>query len=183
MRISFFFAAAFFAASPSTAMADEGFLSIPASEFSGNGVGYNDTGTTTFIRTAAFAPVLLPDNAEVTFFSCGGTAKFRKEVIFTLRRNAPQQANVDMAVLQTGLDETGFVFLSTNEIEEGEVDNKQFNYFIAAEASKPADVQPNSRALCNPTNNGVDLQSTECSIGFCRIGFVGASQGESEVLE
>ena len=177
MRYSNILAAVIFAASPFTAVAEDGFLSIPASEFSGNDVAYNDSGTTTFIRTAAFAPILLPDDATITFFGCGGRAAFRKEVIFTLRRNAPQQANIDMAVLQTGLDETGFVFLNTNEVVQGEVDNKLFNYFIVAEASKPDAVQPNSRAICIPTQNGVDLKSTECSVGFCRVGYTDSPLG------
>ena len=89
MRYSNIFAAAIFAAFPLTARADGGFLSIPASEFSGNGVAYSNSGTATFIRTTAFAPILMPDDATVTFFSCGGRATFAKEVIFTLRRNDP----------------------------------------------------------------------------------------------
>lgn len=183
MRSSNICAVAVFAAFPFLAMADSGFLSIPASEFSGNQVAYNDTGTTTFIRVAAFAPVLLPDDSTVTFFSCAGAAAFRKEVIFTLRRNEPQQANIDMAVLHTGLNETGFVSLNTNEIVEGDVDNKLFNYFIVAESGKADDVQPNSRAICNPTQNGNDLVSTECSVAFCRIGYTDTPQTPVVVSE
>ena len=171
MKYSIILGAAIIAFSPIAAKADGGFISIPASEFSGNGMAHNSSGTAVFLRTTAFAPLLLPDNATITFFSCGGKATFRKEVIFTLRRNEPQQANIDMASLETGLDETGFVTLTSNDIVQGEVDNRRFNYFIVADSSKPGGNNPGDRAICNPTQNGTDPVSTECSIGFCRIGY------------
>lgn len=155
----------------STASAqNSGWLSIPAAAFSGSRSFPNGTGTAQFFRTTAFAPVILPDNATVTVMSCGGRAVFRKHIIFTLRRNEPQQENVNMAVLETSLDGTGFEFVTSNQIIDGAVDNRSFNYFIMADASKPGGNLPGNRTVCTPTT-GPEGSGTQCSVGFCRIGY------------
>lgn len=159
------------AALPTTAAAqDSGWLSVPAPAFNGVGAFPNATGTAQFFRTTAFAPVMLPDNAMVTAMACGGRASFRKQVVFTLRRNDPQQQNVDMAVFETSLDGTGFEFVSANQITNGAVDNRRFNYFIVADVSKPGGNLPGDREVCNGTT-GPDGAGTECLVGFCRIGY------------
>lgn len=148
---------------PSTASAqNSGWLSIPAVAFSGARSLPNDTGTAQFLHTTAFAPVTLPDNATVTLMSCGGRASFRKRIIFTLRRNEPQQQNVDIAVLGTSLGGRGFEVVTSNRIAAGGVDNRRFNYFIMADVSKPGGNRPGNRAACS---------GTQCSVGFCRIGY------------
>ena len=149
---------------------DSGWLSLPAAAFSGAGAFPNATGTAQFFRTTAFAPVILPDNATVTFMACGGRAAFRKQIIFTLRRNEPQQENVDMVVLETALDATGFEFVSENQITDGAVDNRKFNYFIVADVSKPGGNSPGNRAVCANTS-GPGGSGTQCLVGFCRLGY------------
>jgi hypothetical protein len=144
-----------------------GFVSVPASAFTGrldSGVeGYdgNESGTARFFQVKMFAPVNLPHGATVTSFRCGGRAFFKRRIAFTLRRNEPQQANVDMATTKTSLDGTGFEFVETTEIKSGEIDNAKFNYYIVAEIEDP-NVTPPTKAMC---------PDGECTVGFCRIGY------------
>jgi len=156
---------------PTTAFAqDSGWLSVPAAAFNGERTFPNATGTAQFFRTTAVAPVILPDNATVTFMACGGRATFRKQIIFTLRRNEPQQENVDMAVLETSLNGTGFEFVSDNQIIDGAVDNSRFNYFIVADVNRPGGNSPGNREICKVTSGPTGV-GTECSVGFCRLGY------------
>jgi hypothetical protein len=137
------------------------FLSIPSSGFtpqtSEAGYGGNLTGTARFFEEGflMFAPVNLSHGATITSMRCGGRAPrsdFR--IIFTLRRNEPQQANVDMATVMTTFEETGFQFVDTSSITSPVVNNNRFNYYIVAEA------------------DAIDVGfCTDCSVGFCRIGY------------
>lgn len=150
-----------FAFAPQIASAQSvGYTSIPSSAFHGERSVQNVTGTARTIFSLLYAPVYLPQGATVTTLSCGGTAFFQKQIVFTLRRNNPQQANVDMATTRTTLDGTGFEFVSTDAITSGLIDNSQFNYFLVADVDKPEGNQPGSRAAC---------PNEECSVGFCRI--------------
>lgn len=56
---------------------------------------------------------------------------------FVLWRNYPQQANVEMAVAQTGTGEFGFKFISDLSIVEPLIDNGRYNYFIRASIEGP----------------------------------------------
>lgn len=144
------------------------YISIPSSGFepqSSEGVGgghsYNGnvTGTARFFDKSIimFAPLNLPHGATVTSLFCGGMTQTSKNyrIAFTLRRNEPQQANVNMATTQTTFAHPGFQFVGTNSVNEPLVDNATFNYYVVA-----------------------DLQSTDefpqcprCAVGFCRIGY------------
>ena len=120
------------------------FLSIPSSGFTplnseGTGnAGYsgNQTGTARLFAGSflMLAPVNLPHGATVTSMRCGGRAPssdFR--IVFTLRRNEPQQANVDMATVMTTLGQTTFQFVDTSSITSPVIaDNASFNYYIVA---------------------------------------------------
>jgi hypothetical protein len=146
------------------------FLSVPSSAFTprtsegatGNaGYGGNETGTARSFAGSSvlFAPVSLPHGATVTSMKCGGRAPstdFR--IAFTLRRNDPQQANVDMAVAKTTFDGLGFEFVDTNSIASPVVNNDTFNYYIVA--------------VADTTDVGF---CPNCLIGFCRIGYSGGS--------
>lgn len=102
-----------------------------------------------------FAPVNLPHGATITSMRCGGGAPrsdFR--LFFTLRRNDPQQANVDMATVMTTFEEKGFQFVNTNSITSPLVNNARFNYYIVA------GVSAKDSGLC-----------PKCDIGPCRIGY------------
>ena len=118
------------------------FLSIPSSGFtprssegfsaSSLGVGYNGnrTGTARMFEESflMFAPVNLPHDARVTSMHCGGRAPdhlFR--IMFTLRRNEPQRANVDMATVMTTFEGNGFQFVDTSSITSAVVNNARFN--------------------------------------------------------
>jgi hypothetical protein len=152
-------------ASVAFAQSTTGFLSIPSSSFTpqtseGTGnAGYdgNVTGTARLFEGSflMFAPVNLPHHATVTSLKCGGRAPSRDfKVGFTLRRNDPQQANVDMATVSTTFEGTGFQFVSTTSITSAVINNARFNYYIAAQTDA-FDV-----GFC-----------PECSIGFCTIGY------------
>jgi hypothetical protein len=142
-----------------------GFLSLPASAFTprqvkGNAGGYdgNETGTARSFTNSTFsmlAPVHLPHGATVTSLSCGGRDPAANLLLkFTLRRNEPQQANVDMAVVSTTFEQIGFQFLNTTSIVQPLVNNQRFTYYIVAE-TRHIDV-----GFC-PT----------CAVGFCKVGF------------
>ena len=142
------------------------YLSIPSSGFTprasegtvGSDAGYdgNQSGTARFFNGsfAMFAPVNLPDGATVNSMRCGGQVSTSNKISFTLRRNEPQQANVDMATVMSNVGDTGFQFLDTTSIESPTINNATFNYYIVAQADD-FDV-----GVC-PT----------CSVGFCRIGY------------
>jgi len=148
-------------ASVALAQSPTRFLSIPSSGFtpqtSEEGYSGNQTGTARFFGTGfwMFAPVNLPHGATVTSMRCGGQAPFSDDrIIFTLRRNDPQQANVDMATVMTTFERTGFEFVATSSITSPVVNNNRFNYYIVAEADL------------------IDVRHcTNCSVGFCRIGY------------
>ncbi len=154
-------------ASSALAQSQPQYLSIPSSGFTpqdsegiiGGNAGYdgNDTGTARLFDGSLrlFAPVSLPHGATVTSMRCGGRApnsEFR--IIFTLRRNQPQQANVDMASAMTTFQGTGFQTVSTRSITSPVVNNANFNYYIVAQLDM------------------VDVGNCQsCSVGFCRIGY------------
>lgn len=127
---------------------------------------FNQTGTAHRFNAQMFAPVNLPHGHKVTSFKCGGSSFFNRSVVFTLRRNQPQQHNVDMAVVNTTLDGTGFEFISTNTIVDPIIDNSTFNYYIVADISDGRDI-PNVDDFCpGPAN-------PRCTVGFCSIGHGG----------
>ena len=156
-----------FIASVALAQSPSRFLSIPSSGFTpqdsegfGGNAGYdgNKTGTARSFDGSfrMFAPVNLPHGATVTSMCCGGRAPSSdSRIIFTLRRNEPQQANVNMATAMTTFEGTGFQFVDTTSITSPVVNNAKFNYYIIARLSF-FDV-----ATC-----------PECSVGFCRIGYI-----------
>jgi hypothetical protein len=142
------------------------FLSIPSSGFTPRDVGTgfdqgyngNRSGTARFFDGSLrmFAPVNLPDDASVTSLRCGGrgsSTDFR--ILFTLRRNEPQQENVDMATVMTTFAGVGFQTVTTTSTTEPVINNEVFNYYIVAALDTTEEF-----ATCRT-----------CSIGFCRIGF------------
>jgi hypothetical protein len=140
-------------------------LSIPASGFTPQAsmLNYfgNTTGTARFFgyNDRMFAPVYLPDRVRVTSLACGGTAPpTTLRIAFTLRRNEPQQANVDMATVRTTFAGTGFQFVDTTSIAEPVVNNSRFNYYMIAALET---------TLASP-----GCVEGACSIGFCRIGYI-----------
>jgi len=146
------------------------YLSIPSSGFTprfsegaGGDAGYsgNASGTARFFEGSVlmFAPVNLPDGATVTSLRCGGAAPptdFR--IVFTLRRNEPQQANVDMAAVMTTFQGVGFQFVTTGDVVEAVVDNATFNYYMVAT------IDNQDAGFCS-----------NCTIGFCRVGYLESS--------
>ena len=86
--------------------------SIPSSAFQGEGSSQNVSGTARFnAPRSCMLRYTYPRARGVTSLSCGGRASFNKHIVFTLRRNDPQQANVDLATTQTTLAGTGFEFV------------------------------------------------------------------------
>jgi hypothetical protein len=75
-------------------------------------------------------------------------------ITFTLRRNEPQQANVDMAVVGTTFGQSGFQFVRTTSIVQPLINNQRFNYYVVAE-TRHSDV-----GFC-----------PNCAIGSCTIAF------------
>lgn len=147
------------------ALAQNRYLAVPASGFTpqtseGTGdAGYdgNTTGTARkfFGSVRMFAPVNLPNDATITSLYCGGVAPTTEtRLIFTLRRNQPQTANVDMIIAATHFPAVIFDVANSTSVTEPIVDNSTFNYYLAAEVD---DLHGNP---C-PT----------CAIGFCRIGY------------
>ena len=153
---------AILAAQMSLAFAQEtSFLTIPSSGFTSRTVtenlGYegNTSGTARLFDNSIlmFAPVYLPHGATVTGLRCGGMAPSdEKRVEFTLRRNQPQIANVDMATVMTTFEGLGFQHPETASITSPVVDNATFNYYIVA-AARHIDV-----GRCR-----------NCVVGYCRI--------------
>lgn len=127
---------------------------------------FNHSGTTHHFNAQMFAPVHLPHRHRVTSFKCGGSSFFNRSVVFTLRRNQPQQHSVDMAVVKTTLEGTGFEFVSTNSITQPVIDNSTFNYYIVADIADDRD-NPNIDDFCP------GLSDPRCTVGFCSIGHSG----------
>ena len=149
------------------AQAQTQFLSIPSSGFTpresealgGESYSGNISGTARrFAKSIEmFAPVNLPDGATVTSLRCGGSESSPDlRIRFRLRRNEPQQANVDMATVHTGVPGTGFQFRTTTSITQPVVTNSTFNYYIIADLESLTSEFP---------------QCPLCSVGFCQIGY------------
>jgi hypothetical protein len=140
-------------------------LSIPSSAFtpkdSNDGWTGNTSGTARYfdesilLQSYLFAPVQLPHEATVTGFRCGGQDPATDvKLRFTLRRNQPQIANVDMAVVESTFATTGFQFMTTSTVVSPQIDNSTFNYYVAA----------------SPVFFTVG-PCTGCSVGFCRVSY------------
>lgn len=137
------------------------YLSIPSSAFtsretSAQGWDGNATGTNREFDSSSFlfAPVNLPHEATVTQLRCGGRDDSSTAVLwFTLRRNQPQVANVDMASLETTQAAVGFQVRTTSAITSPVIDNEAFNYYIVAQSADPE----------------VGFPCPNCTVGFCRI--------------
>ncbi|MEO7200396.1 MAG: hypothetical protein ABIY56_09300 [Dokdonella sp.] len=149
----------------SSAVAQSGatWLTIPSSGFTGQnsegGYGGNATGTTRLFAASSLmlAPVILPHGATVTSLYCGGMAPVTDlRLVFTLRRNAPQVANIDMVTAATTYAGNGFQWTFSDVVDEPEVDNKRFNYYIVSEVDNQLGAN-----LC-----------PACTINFCRIGYI-----------
>ena len=139
------------------------FLTIPSSGFtaqtSEGGYGGDVTGNARFFAGSSllFAPVNLPHGATATSLKCGGLAPVTDlRLIFTLRRNNPQVANIDMITAATSYAGNDFETTFSNVVDEPEVDNKRFNYYIVAEVDNQV---------------GADLCPT-CTVNFCRIVYI-----------
>jgi hypothetical protein len=145
-----------------------GFIAVPASGFVDAKLGpasrFNLTGTTQFFNVMLFAPVSLPHGYTITSFKCGGKSFFNRSVVFTLRRNDPQQQNVDIATVKTTLEGTGFEFVETSSITSGKIDNSRFNYYIVVDVEDNRNL-PNIDVFCPDNGN------PKCSVGFCSVGY------------
>ncbi|MFQ5616469.1 MAG: hypothetical protein ACE5GO_08425 [Anaerolineales bacterium] len=137
---------------PSMALAQSlSFLAIPSSGFtpqnstthfdpppgSAENRGYegNSSGTARFFgdNEIMFAPVNLPHGSTVISLTCGGRAdRLSRRIVFRLRRNEPQQANVNMALVSTDFNVTSFQTKSTTSITSPVIDNRRFNYYMVA---------------------------------------------------
>lgn len=150
------------------------YLSVPASGFTPRNsttiknplrgtvetLGYsgNVSGTARFFgdNGMMFAPVFLPHNSKVISFACAGNApRLSRRIIYVLRRNEPQRANVDMASIFTSFSDN-FQFKSTISIQSPIVDNQMFNYYIVASIGATNDIN----------------ECRTCSVNRCTIGFV-----------
>jgi len=151
------------------------FLSIPASGFTPRNsttvkdplrgtletLGYsgNVSGTARFFgdNGEMFAPVYLPHKSNVISLACAGKApRKNRRISYKLRRNEPQQANVDIASIFPKYSETGFQFLRTRSIQSPVVDNEKFNYYIVASIDATNDIR----------------ECRTCSVNKCTIGFI-----------
>ena len=136
----------------------KGVVSIPATAFTeqnsqspnqnGSYKG-NASGTSRSFTGTMFAPINLPHGSIVTSFKCGAQPHGGSLVEFTLRRNEPQQANVDMAVITSafssvpplignkplGLAE--YQFINTSAITSSGIDNSKYDYYILASTIFP----------------------------------------------
>lgn len=118
------------------------YLSIPSSAFTPRtgSIDGNSSGTARYfaVNEPLFAPVNLPHNSVVTRLDCGGNdASSRALLRFVLRRNQPQQANVDMATADTVTGEFGFKFISDTSIVSATINNLSYNYFLRASIEGP----------------------------------------------
>lgn len=148
---------------PAVAQSGATYLTIPSSGFtaqtSEGGYGGNVTGTTRFFAGSSLmlAPVNLPHGATATSLYCGGVAPVTDlRLVFTLRRNQPQVANIDMITVATTYAGNGFEWTFSDSVDEPEVDDKNFNYYIVAEVDNQV---------------GADLCPT-CAVNFCRVGYI-----------
>ena len=139
------------------------FLAIPSSGFtaqtSEGGYGGDVTGNARSFAGSSlmFAPVILPHGAKVNSLTCGGQAPVTDlRLIFSLRRNNPQVANINMITAATSYAGIAFEWTFSNVVDEPEVDNQRFNYYIVAEVDNQV---------------GADLCPT-CTVNFCRIVYI-----------
>lgn len=153
------------ALSPITTLAQTKSVAIPAIAFNGDGIAYNDTGTAAFFRDQAFAPVHLPDGATVTGFRCGARVTLiEKGITIKLRRNEPQQANVDMGMVEIPRSGDGnFKFLRDDSLIEPVIDNQIFNYYLIAEVIPKSE---NTGDTCN-----VNGAPNACIVAACNVDF------------
>ena len=144
----------------------QGVIAIPAPAFSdatGRKV-LNATGTTTAfpdnpVVRSLFAPANLPHGANVTRFTCAGTAQTPgKGLIFILRRNEPQQENISIARIETDVAENNWTRVTTTDITSPTINNERYNYYIVVEIN--ARTAPGVTPSCN--NN-------LCSVNYCAI--------------
>ena len=151
--------------SPAAAFSQTQSVAIPAIAFNGEGIAYNDTGTAAIFRDHAFAPVTLPDGARVTAFRCGARVTLvTKGITIKLRRNEPQQANVDMGMVEIPRSGDGnFKFLRDDSLIEPVIDNRTFNYYLIAE------VIPKSATVGDTCN--VNNAPNACIIAACNVDF------------
>lgn len=168
---------------PSVAIAQSttGYIAIPASGFTPRNsttvegplrgtvetLGHtgNATGTARFFgdNSVMFAPVNLPHGSTVVSLACAGKAPTKRvRIFFSLRRNEPQQANVDMAGVGTKWDDTSFEFISTSRISSPVIDNQKFNYYIVAGLNSTNDID----------------ECRTCLVNKCTIGYVFRSVGD-----
>jgi hypothetical protein len=135
-------------------------VAVPAVAFVGKDVSYNETGTAAFFRQRAFAPLSLPDNAKLVGFDCGLRTFPIHGIKVSLRRNEPQQANVELDNL--GIPKGGdgrFQFKSATQVSHPDVNNGKFNYYLVAEVlPKSANVSD----ICN---------GEECLVGACQVAY------------
>lgn len=161
---------------PSVALAQMNYLAIPSSGFTPRnsttvvnplrgtletrGHTGNASGTARFFgdNVQMFAPVNLPHGSTVISLDCAGRApRLSRKIDFYLRRNEPQQANVDMAGVFLDLDVTSFQNKSTSRIDSPVIDNRRFNYYIVAEMSG--------------VGNTIISECPTCSVNRCTIGY------------
>ncbi len=136
------------------------FLAVPAAAFTPQNattvenplrgtvetLGYsgNFSGTARFFgdNGVMFAPVYLPHGATVIAMECAGAApRLSRRIAFKLRRNHPQQANLDIAAVFTDFPVTSFQFKTTTRILAPVIDNRLFNYYLVAEIEATNDIK------------------------------------------
>ena len=159
-----------------------GYIAIPASAFSekdsqssNENASYkgNQTGTSRYFNGSMFAPIYLPHGSNVTSLACGSNPKGGYLTSFTLRRNEPQQANIDMASLETailtegqvvkGIGLAAYQFLHTESIISPRIDNSKFNYYIIAYQKNPLpNARPPVALICADRCANVNY----CSVGY-----------------
>lgn len=167
----------------------KGVVSIPATAFteqnsqSSNQKGSykgNKSGTSRSFTGMMLAPINLPHGSIVTSFKCGAQPHDGSLVEFTLRRNEPQQANLDMGVITSafssvpplignkplGLAE--YQFISTTAITSGGIDNSKYNYYILASTIfPPVDLLVGS----TPPWSKCAVSKSCTSINFCNVSY------------
>jgi len=148
------------------------FVSIPAPSFQpGRHAApqnfLNESGTAFHFHNTAFAPVFLPDGTLVTELKAG--AHVESPTIgakIVLQRNEPQQANVEMAAVETSSTGNQFQFVSTTSIRERTINNERYSYYIVV------DLHRDSQVVDGPTDITVPGRGPEASsISFVRVGY------------
>lgn len=154
-----------------------GFVSLPASAFSevssstfgarGSYKG-NGSGTSRSFVGGLFAAINLPHGATVTSLSCGSKSAKKWGTKFILRRNEPQQANVDMATIETTRS-GAYQFLNTASITSPKINNSKYNYYIVAKAigSSPS----------NEEDEGLWCEKNCANVNFCNVGYTIIEKG------